>query len=372
MPEAIAVKKRRHSKTLAPLGEWRNRSGLTFVGLEVRDGDQSGNLVAITGMPIVYGIPYTVCDMLGEFEETMEPGVLSSVLGSTPDVRFLGDHSTGITLARTASGTMTLTDTTAGLTFRALVDIRSTAANDWVIAIERGDISQMSCGFIVGRDVWNADYTQRSITQIAELLEISAVTFPASPTTSISLALRRAAQPLESRARLRQAWIQSREVREGKVLSAENAGLLQQALEALHEADDVDIPSIVESLQRIDSALDAGQAGVSSVLGKVDPDGGSDDLEPALESAATDAADEDGGADGDDEADESNPSTAGDGTTRAAMTDDEARYTIAEARAIIAAEQDPDPAVADELEQRSTALELEQERMRLRGARRHH
>jgi hypothetical protein len=43
----------------------------------------------------------------------------------------------------------------------------------------------------------------------------------------------------------------------------------------------VDIPEMIRSLQVIDKALDAGQAGLASVLGRADPDGDREDLEPA-------------------------------------------------------------------------------------------
>lgn len=292
MPETVAAgrMKRRQSRTLSSGREFRQ---FAVRDIEVRDGDSAGNTVTITGSPIVYGVPYTVYDMFGEFTETMQPGVATSVLTASPDVRFLFNHD-GMPLARTIPGTLILKDTPEALTFSAEVDLRMSLANDLVLAIGRGDVSQMSCGFCVGMDVWNSDYTERSIFRLAELFDVSAVTYPASPTTSIELALRSMmAAPIESRARLRNVWMAAREEREGKVLSSANATLLQQALEALHEADDIDIPAIVGSLQTIDAALDAGQAGLAEVLGIADPDGDADDLDPEL----TDSTDSDGSLD---------------------------------------------------------------------------
>jgi HK97 family phage prohead protease len=142
----------------------------------------------VTGTPIVYGVPYTVHDAFGTYEETMVPGVARQVLSEDPDVRFLINHGEGGTLplARTPS-TMTLQDAPTGLNFTATLDTRQSAAADLVIAIDRADVSQMSCAFMVGSDVWNEDYTQRTISSFAQLLDISAVTYPASPTTSIKL-----------------------------------------------------------------------------------------------------------------------------------------------------------------------------------------
>ena len=283
-PSEIKRSRRRQSRTLGPGREFRR---FAASGLEVRAASGSDS-ITITGMPIMYDTPYRVCDMFGEFTETMHAGVATNVLAAQPDVRFLFNHD-GMPLARTLSGTLTLADTATGLSMTATLDARQQLACDLAVAIERGDVTQMSCGFVVAMDTWNADYTERDIWRLEQLFDVSAVTYPASPTTSIELALRSMmAAPVESRARLRHVWIAAREAREGKVLSAENAGLLQQALDALHEADDVDIPSIVKSLQTIDEALDAGQAAVSSVLGKANPDGDADDKEPEL------ADDEDG------------------------------------------------------------------------------
>jgi HK97 family phage prohead protease len=151
------------------------RSSMTSDGIEV------------TGRPIVYNVPYTVHDALGSFQETMKPGVVSQILGSC-DCRFLLNHSTEfIPLARTTSRTLVLSDGPDALRFSATLDPRQTLANDLAVAIERGDISAMSVGFQVAEDEWNADYTKRTITRFAALLDVSAVSFPASPTTSIGL-----------------------------------------------------------------------------------------------------------------------------------------------------------------------------------------
>ncbi|HET6908320.1 MAG TPA: HK97 family phage prohead protease, partial [Mycobacteriales bacterium] len=251
-PSAPAVipgrRKQRQSRTLSPGREFRR---FAAHGLEVRSAADGSDSIEITGFPIMYDTPYMVCDMFGEFEETMHAGVVTNVLAAQPDVRFLFNHD-GMPLARTLAGTLTLNDTATALGMTARLDARQQLANDLAVAIERGDVNQMSCGFMVGMDTWNPDYTQRDIWRLSDLFDVSAVTYPASPTTSIELALRSLmAAPVESRARLRSVWMAAREAREGKVLSAENAGLLQQALDALHEADDIDIPAIVTSLQTI-------------------------------------------------------------------------------------------------------------------------
>jgi hypothetical protein len=68
----------------------------------------SGPLVSVEGEAIRYNSPYTVRDAIGEFEETMLPGVAVGLLDSA-DCRFLVNH-TDLPLARSTAGTLTLTD----------------------------------------------------------------------------------------------------------------------------------------------------------------------------------------------------------------------------------------------------------------------
>jgi HK97 family phage prohead protease len=147
----------------------------------------SSSGIQVSGRPIIYDIAYTVHDALGSFTEVMRPGVVSQLIGNT-DTRFLLNHSTELLpLARTTSGTLVLRDGPDALRFTATLDPRQSLANDLAVAIERGDISQMSVGFVVEADEWNDDYSKRTITKISDLLDVSAVSFPASPTTSIGL-----------------------------------------------------------------------------------------------------------------------------------------------------------------------------------------
>jgi hypothetical protein len=156
-------------------------------GLEVRNAPNGADTIAVSGFPIVYNSAYKVYDGLGPpFQETMRPGVVTNLLARGVDCRFLLNHS-GLPLARSTAGTLTLTDTPTKLGFTATLDARQSLANDLAIAIERGDISQMSVGMIVGVDDW-ADNETRTIHSLSDLLDVSAVGFAASPSTSIGLA----------------------------------------------------------------------------------------------------------------------------------------------------------------------------------------
>jgi len=187
-------------------------------GIEVR-AQSSTDLIKITGQPIVFGTPYPVQDAFGEFTETMAPGVAKDVLRRGVDCRFLFNH-TGLPLARTSSGTLTLSETSSALEFEAVLDARQQLSNDLGIAIERGDVNQMSCAFTVGKDSWDGREENRVIYSLAALRDVSAVTYPCSPSTSLEIAQRMALEmPVESRARLRRLYAQ---IRAGTPLSAKD------------------------------------------------------------------------------------------------------------------------------------------------------
>ena len=145
----------------------------------------NSNAATVVGAPVVYGTPYTVYDAWGSFIEVVQAGAISSIL-ATADCRFLYNHQ-GLTMARTSSGTLTLTDTPHALNCSATLDPRQTVASDLVLAIGRGDVNQMSVGFVVAEDSWNEDFSYRTITRFGELMDVSPVAFPASPTTSVEV-----------------------------------------------------------------------------------------------------------------------------------------------------------------------------------------
>lgn len=217
-PDAPCRPKKPRHRSIVPLPEVRFYHSGT---VEFRQDAATGQ-VTVTGCPIVYNTPYTVRDMFGEFTERMNPSVGSSV--EAFDVRLLENHE-GLPYARTQPGngktpTMRLVhDPSRGLQMVATLDGNAQRVKDLVSALERGDVSEMSCGFIVSRDQWNDDFTEREIFQFAELLDVSIVTYPASPTTSVEVAR---AQQLH------------RAVRAGKVLSADSLEHAKNAAKAIH------------------------------------------------------------------------------------------------------------------------------------------
>lgn len=276
-------------------------------GLEVRSAKDNSDTIEITGNPIVYNTPYLVRDMFGEFQETMAPGVASNALASGADVRFLFNHE-GLPLARTVSGTLRFDDGPEKLNFTASLDARQQIANDLAIAIERRDVTQMSCGFVVADDQWNASMDERTVYRFSDLLDVSAVTYPASPTTDIQVAQRMMLEvPVESRARVRGMWTITRDLKEGRPVDTDAINTLAAGLSALAEVDDEDraAPTTQDgkvTAKIVDSAP-LPDPPVADTEGKVG-DGESDDG----------AGEPDAGPDGTMNSPQPDPATAQDGT----------------------------------------------------------
>ena len=178
---------------------------------EVRAEENEAHGHFLSGRPIVFGQRTDI----GWYDEVIERGALDTT--DLKDVRFLVNHNTDmIPLARSRNNnensTMQLTVDDDGMGIRVDLDTENNAdARSLYSAVGRGDISGMSFMFTVDKDSWddvNTDHPTRHIRSIQNVLEVSAVTFPAYTATSIqarglSDALDSAKESLDSeRARL--------------------------------------------------------------------------------------------------------------------------------------------------------------------------
>jgi uncharacterized protein len=123
------------------------------------------------------------------FIERIAPGAFKKAL-KTSDVRALFNHDSNIILGRTTSGTLDLKEDKTGL-FMSITPPDTQLVRDMVMSpIERGDITQQSFGFTVDTDEWEHNDNKpsiRTITGIRELFDVSPVTYPAYPDTTVAL-----------------------------------------------------------------------------------------------------------------------------------------------------------------------------------------
>ncbi len=118
------------------------------------------------------------------FREKIAPGAFADTLAD--DIRALWNHDAAIVLGRTKAGTLTLAEDNTGL--RCEIAPPASAAA-YVESIRRGDVDQMSFGFRTLKDEWNEDENGTLIRTLlrCKLYEVSPVTFPAYPATSIGV-----------------------------------------------------------------------------------------------------------------------------------------------------------------------------------------
>lgn len=147
--------------------------------IEVRDNEDG--TVGFAGYATVFEVGYDVAGGAPYgWTETMARGSCDKSVNERDDVRFLFDHE-GVPMARTKSGTMTLSTDQVGLRVDIpSLDLRSPLVQTVRSALEREDLDEMSFAFQVLRQEWNDDYTQRRIIEV-KLFDVSTVTYPANP-----------------------------------------------------------------------------------------------------------------------------------------------------------------------------------------------
>jgi HK97 family phage prohead protease len=119
-------------------------------------------------------------------------GAFSRAIREKQDVRLLFNHNAdSLPLARTKSGTLTLTQDSIGLRFSALLP-DSQFAKDLAASLQRKDLDSCSFAFVKRDDSWTDDVDAegnamplRTIHDL-DLFDVSIVNFPQYPGTSVS------------------------------------------------------------------------------------------------------------------------------------------------------------------------------------------
>ena len=126
--------------------------------------------------------PYKLIEIDGEdYNERIEPTAFDEA--DLSDVVYRIDHE-GRVYARSSAGTIKLDIDERGL--HHITDLSKTSASrEHFEDIEAGNYPQMSFAFTVGEDHYDAESRTRIIDRIDKVFDISAVSFPANPTTEI-------------------------------------------------------------------------------------------------------------------------------------------------------------------------------------------
>lgn len=131
--------------------------------------------------------PYVLFTSDGtDYSERIEPTAFEGA--DLSDVVFRVDHE-GPVYARTSAGTVELWTDEHGLGQKTDLG-RTQRARDLFADIEAGNYPQMSFAFTVADEHYDKATHTRVIERIAKVFDVSAVSFPANPTTELSIATR--------------------------------------------------------------------------------------------------------------------------------------------------------------------------------------
>ena len=152
-----------------------------FSGVEIEKRDM--NEPKIIGYAAVFN---QLSEKLGWFREKIQPGAFTeSILND--DIRALFNHDTSFVLGRNKASTLVLSEDDRGLKIE-IIPPSTTWASDFMVSLQRGDINQMSFGFMTLSDSWETIEGEEVRTlKKAKLVEVSPVTFPAYPQTEVAL-----------------------------------------------------------------------------------------------------------------------------------------------------------------------------------------
>lgn len=152
-------------------------------GLEIRE-DGTADQFVLEG----YAATFEPYDCYGGVErggwiEQIDPKAFDKTLRNSPDVQLLINHE-GLMLARTTSGTLSLSVDNKGLKVRAHLDRNDPDVQRIAPKMKRGDLNEMSFAFRVLNQRWDNNYEHRLITEVSlQRGDVSIVSYGMNPDT---------------------------------------------------------------------------------------------------------------------------------------------------------------------------------------------
>jgi len=165
----------------------QERRGL-LLEMRAKPDGTGGTDFVFEGYGATFDQPFEMWDPWGDpYSEVVRQGAFTRSLGRPDlDVPFLiGHNDAGIPLARTRNGTMQLSQDSRGLHVHATMDGSRSDVRNLASAVERGDLDEMSIGFVTMGQEWSPDWETRAMTDL-ELHrgDVSAVALAANPSTA--------------------------------------------------------------------------------------------------------------------------------------------------------------------------------------------
>lgn len=285
------TRKPRHSRELALQTKCRRQyAGAIEIRSGVKDATTGASLVELTGQVIGYEAGYEVYDMFGSFTETIHRGACEDLLAAPGlDVCFLVGHDSSLVpLARTgAKASLELSEDDDGLQVRAMIDPRMAGAQELLLGLENGTISQMSVGMQVDPqfDVWSGEDqygmpNKRDIYRLANVFDASAVAFPANPDTALELASARMTEfPPEVTVRVQRLEQMVKEGRKGTISPADSDALLSVVRRLFSADSERNAPTAQDAV--VSKAITAAHQAVAAALSaqSKDPDNNTDPID---------------------------------------------------------------------------------------------
>jgi HK97 family phage prohead protease len=173
--------------------------------------EKRGSEIYLIGYAATYG---TLSQNFGGWRERIMPGAFARAIAEKQDVSHTVNHDKNLVLGRTGAGTTVLREDGKGLGFETKLGTRS-YETDLCESVARGDVTGNSFGFICRKETWveerDADTKQKiDVRELRDLdlVDISTVTYPAYPDTSVGIdsrAMFPEGAPLELRSRVQQS-----------------------------------------------------------------------------------------------------------------------------------------------------------------------
>lgn len=164
----------------------KNNREYRSMRMEIRSEEGAEPTYKVEGYASTFE-PYVLFEEDGiKYSEQIDPTAFDDA--DLADVVFRVDHE-GPVYARTSAGTVELDIDEHGL--HNITDLSRTArARGLFEDIAAGNYPQMSFAFVVSDDEYDKDTHTRIIHRIGKVFDISAVSFPANPTTELSVSTR--------------------------------------------------------------------------------------------------------------------------------------------------------------------------------------